>query len=99
TDEIEAAFVVELIDERADVAAYLEQLEEIRSGLRDISAEMDGNVDFGDFWSGIDARLDEVSEKSAGDMYQAAENAVLLYRFHDQQVDDAERGRVEGWLA
>lgn len=97
-DEIEAIFVADLIDERADVAAYLEQLDELRSGLRDIGAEFGGSVDFGDFWSGIDARLDEVSEKSAGDAYQADEHAVLLYRYHDQQVDDAERGRVEGWL-
>ncbi len=98
-DAVEAIFVVALIDERADVAAYLEQLDELRSGLRDIGAELGGNADFGDFWSGIDARLDEISEKPASDVYQAEEHAVLLYRFHDQQVDDAERGRVDGWLS
>lgn len=98
-DEVEGIFVAGLIDEREDVAAYLEQLDELRGGLREIGATLGADVDFGDFWSGIDARLGDAAESAAADRYDADEHAVLLYRFHDEQVDDAERSRVEGWLA
>lgn len=98
-DEVESIFVAGLIDEREDVAAYLEQLDELRGGLREIGTTLGADVDFGDFWRGIDARLGDGAESAAEDRYDADEHAVLLYRFHDEQVDDAERSRVEGWLA
>ncbi|MBA2662017.1 MAG: hypothetical protein H0U74_06950 [Bradymonadaceae bacterium] len=91
-DHVEALVVAALIEEREDVAAYLEGLDELRSGLRGAQADITAGVDFGGLWSAIDRRLDLQA-------FDAQEHTVLLYRFHDNQVSASERALVEAWLA
>ncbi len=101
-DRAEAAVVAGLIDERDDVAGYLAELDGLASALRQGLSEE--KVDFGGFWDGIAAAIDEEDSKQAAPTvplhsFDAEEHRLLLYRYHDGEVDQAERAMVEGWIA
>jgi len=103
TDAAEAACVEELAAGRDDVADYLAQLEQIGDGIRQASDV--GDVDFDGFWEGIEAGIDEL-ESGTGDgdaakvveSFDPKRHRRLVYRYHDGEVTDRERRRVEAWI-
>ncbi len=95
TDE-EAAWVAELIDERDEAAEYLMGLESMQAGVRVSSEAITADVDFGGFWEGVASRIDAAAPSD--DSFEIDDHAMLLQRFHDQEVDDAEIARVNGWV-
>lgn len=95
TDE-EAEWVAALIDDRDEVAEYLMGLESLQAGVRVSSEAITADVDFGGFWDSVASKLD--AEAPADEPFEFADNAMLLQRFHDGEVDDAEIARVHAWL-
>lgn len=105
--DVEAAVVAALVDERADVADYLAELDRLGDGIR--SAADVEDVDFDGFWEGIEAGIDAVDEEKRDDESATAapvaveafdpdEHRRVLYRYHDGEATPGERRRVEAWL-
>lgn len=92
----EAAEVEALMQERDEVAGYLDVLAELSLGVTVARDEAVDGVDFGAMWAGIDACLGD--EASAAAAYDPEEHHVLLQRYHDGEVEASERERVEAWL-
>ncbi len=90
----EMAAVSALLQERDDVADYLAALEEVRDSVRASHQVAVEAVSFDGFWDALEGRLDEEDAS-----FDAEQHRVLLYRFHDGEVSESERQRVNGWIA
>jgi len=71
-DEAELEAVAAMLEAREDVAAYLEALDEVGVGVKAASQDVSAMFESGDFWAGINARLD------ADAAPQAPNNVVQL---------------------
>lgn len=89
-DDFEAEWVAELIDSRPDVADYLAGLEELRGGLKVSMAELESRAPLAGFWEGVESRLGTAR-------FDRAEHAMLLQRYHDDEVTAEERALVESF--
>lgn len=98
-DPAEAATVVALMEERDDVAEYLSELDRLSAGVRS-AGEAGADVDFDGLWAGIAAQIegDKSTAPAPIDSFDPVESTVLIHRYHDQEVSDEERRRVDGWL-
>ncbi len=103
----ERAVVLGLIDERDDVAAYLEELQSLSQGVQHL--EVGEEVDFDGFWEGIAAEIgaDEGAEINGRDSdaniaaveaFEPRIHTEMVQRYHDGEVDAAEKRQVEAWL-
>ena len=90
TDDFEAELVAQLIDTRDDVADYLAGLDEVKGGVAASLQELGDRAPMANFWDSIASRLDD-------DAFRPADHAMLVQRFHDGAVSDAERAQVESW--
>lgn len=95
-DPTEAVVVQTLLESREDVAEYLMELSSMAAGIQNLVGER-SEVDFGGLWAGIEAAISE-EDKGALDPYRPQEHGLLLQRFHDGEVDEAEARRVQNWL-
>ena len=98
-DPAEAATVVALMEERDDVAEYLSELDRLSAGIRN-AGEAGADVDFDGLWAGIAAQIegDKSTAPAPIDPFDPVESTVLIHRYHDQEVSDEERRRVDGWI-
>ncbi len=99
----ERAVVLGLLEEREDVAAYLEELRALSQGLKHL--EVGDEADFEGFWEGIAEGIAEEGGPSeapnspvAVEAFEAPVHTEMLQRYHDGEVDAAEQRQVEAWL-
>lgn len=104
-DHAEMAFVQGLLQERDDVADYLEALDEISSGVKALGADLGADVDFSGFWEGVSEGLDDEPKTRFEDepgvdpgAFRPGDHLVLVQRFFDGEVDEEEHQRVSGWI-
>ncbi len=90
SDDLEAELIASMIDTREDVAEYIASLDELRGGVVASLKELDDRVPMNGFWDSIEARLED-------DSFRVEEHAILVQRFHDNSVTDAERAQVQRW--
>ncbi len=87
-----------LINERDDVADYLATLDGLRASVRVSNDHAIENVSFDGFWDSLESRLEVEPPASLGSSFDVDEHRVMLYRYHDDEADTAERARVDAWL-
>ena len=98
---MESASVLALMQEREDIAAYLENLDTLSSTIK--SADFSVGVSFDGFFEKVASELN-LETKSASNLvsldhsYSYEEHAVLLQRFFDNEVTSREKQRVQSWI-
>ena len=95
--EAERTAVDALRTEREDVDDYLGRLDWLGGAVRAADREIGESTDMGQMWEGVAARLD-AGEADAAPDFEPARDAELIHRYADEEVDEAERRKVEGWL-
>jgi hypothetical protein len=110
-DEAELEAVAAMLEEREDVASYLEGLDEVGVGVKAASQDVSAAFDSGAFWSRLESRLDE-DEAPANNvielaprrastaerpMFSAENHQVMIYRHYDGEASPEERAQVAAW--
>lgn len=98
---MESASVLALMQEREDIANYLENLDTLGGNVK--SLDFSDGVNFDGFFANIAAELN-IETKATSNVvrldhaFSYEEHAVLLQRFFDNETTPREKQRVQSWL-
>ncbi|MEM1350123.1 MAG: hypothetical protein AAGI01_16305, partial [Myxococcota bacterium] len=107
--EEEAEELATLVGEREDAMAYLRGLDTLKRGALASRDQMLEDVDFGEFWSTLSARITQEDvpkvvefpghEKATDERpaFDLDSNRVTLYRFFDGEADKEEQAHMAAW--
>ena len=92
----ESLFVEILLEQRDDVARYLEGLATLRNSMIAADNLALDTVDLDGLWDRVEAEIGESDSDQVA--FDPAEHQFMLQRYVDGEVKSGERARVEEWI-
>lgn len=97
--EFESASVLALMQEREDIANYLENLDGLSQSLKNTltSSIISKKISFDGFFNRISTELG-FDDQNLEHAFSIEEHTVLLQRYFDDEVSKVEKQRVQSWI-